>query len=220
MERLPSRERMLRIFEHKDADRIPIVDAPWESTITRWHMEGLPEGMSYIDYFGLDKIVSFGVDTSPRYETKVIEETDRHIIYTSPWGGTLKQWKNANSTPEFLDFTVTDKNKWLEAKARMDRGRDRINWDYLKENYKKWREEGYWIQAQLWFGFDLTHSWFIGTERLLIALVEDPEWCMDIFEHELEASIKLLDMVWEAGYEFDAVTWPDDMGYKHNQFFL
>jgi len=25
--------------------------------------------------------------------------------------------------------------------------------------------------------------------------------------------------VWDAGYTFDEVTWPDDMGYKQNQFF-
>ena len=31
--------------------------------------------------------------------------------------------------------------------------------------------------------------------------------------------LALLDMIWDAGYHFDAVTWPDDMGYKGNQFF-
>ena len=35
----------------------------------------------------------------------------------------------------------------------------------------------------------------------------------------LEVNLQLLDMVWEAGYHFDCVRWPDDMGYKYNQFF-
>jgi uroporphyrinogen decarboxylase len=26
-------------------------------------------------------------------------------------------------------------------------------------------------------------------------------------------------MVWDAGYTFDSIRWPDDMGYKHSQFF-
>jgi uroporphyrinogen decarboxylase len=26
-------------------------------------------------------------------------------------------------------------------------------------------------------------------------------------------------MIWDEGYRFDAIRWPDDMGYKHNQFF-
>ncbi len=28
-----------------------------------------------------------------------------------------------------------------------------------------------------------------------------------------------MDMIWEAGYAFDALTWPDDMGYKQRPFF-
>jgi len=96
---------------------------------------------------------------------------------------------------------------------------ERIPWDYLKANYKKWRKKDAWIVANLWFGFDVTHSWTVGTERLLVALVEDPEWCIDMFNHFLDINIKLLDMVWEAGYYFDSIRWPDDMGYKNNQFF-
>ena len=42
---------------------------------------------------------------------------------------------------------------------------------------------------------------------------------MDMFSHLLEVNIALLDMVWDAGYQFDSVFWPDDMGYKHHQFF-
>jgi uroporphyrinogen decarboxylase len=89
----------------------------------------------------------------------------------------------------------------------------------LKRNYKAWRERGDWIQALLWFGFDVTHSWTAGTERVLFALIEQPEWLMDIFGHMLEVNLALLDRIWEAGYTFDSVFWFDDMGYKHNQFF-
>jgi len=207
------------MFEHKEADRVPIYDSPWEGTIRRWHREGMPEGVSYVDYFDLDKIAHISVDNSPRYEEKIIEETDRYKIYTTKWGATLKSWKLEDSTPEFIDFTITDPDKWAKAKERMVPSRDRINWDYLKKNYKRWREEGYWIQAELWFGFDVSHSWVVGTERFLIALVEDPEWCVDMFNHFLNVNLALLDMVWDEGYTFDSVRWPDDMGYKHSQFF-
>jgi len=212
-------ERFKRMFEHKEADRVPIYDSPWEGTIRRWHREGMPEGVSYVDYFDLDKIAHISVDNSPRYEEKIIEETDRYKIYTTKWGATLKSWKLEDSTPEFIDFTITDPDKWAKAKERMVPSRDRINWDYLKKNYKRWREEGYWIQAGLWFGFDVSHSWVVGTERFLIALVEEPEWCVDMFNHFLNVNLALLDMVWDEGYTFDSVRWPDDMGYKHSQFF-
>ncbi|NSW90429.1 MAG: hypothetical protein HPY74_07090 [Firmicutes bacterium] len=219
MYKMTSHERFIKIFEHKEADRIPIYDIPWAGTIRRWHREGMPEGISYIDYFGLDKIAHINVDITPQYEEKTLEETDEYRIYTTKWGVTLKSWKQDDSTPEFINFTITDPDRWVEAKKRMVPTKDRINWDYLKKNYKKWREEGYWIEAGLWFGFDVSHSWAVGTERFLVALVEEPEWCIDMFNHFLDVNIALLEMVWDAGYEFDSVKWPDDMGYKHSQFF-
>lgn len=219
MSKMTSHERFSRIFEHREADRVPILDSPWKGTIERWHEEGMPRGMSYVDYFDLDRVASIGVDITPRYEVKTLEETDEYIVYTTAWGATQKEWKCQDSTPEFLDFTVTDSDKWLDAKERMTPTKDRIPWEHLKANYAKWRKEGYWIKAGLWFGFDVTHSWTVGTERFLMALVENPDWCVDMFNHFLDMDIALFDMIWDAGYEFDCITWPDDMGYKHNQFF-
>jgi uroporphyrinogen decarboxylase len=218
-ERMNSHERFARMFAHREADRVPIIDGPWGATIERWHREGMPENVSFVDYFGLDKVAAIGVDISPRYPSRVIEETDEYRIYTTSYGATLKDWKHAGGVPEFLDFTIIDPDTWRDAKARMTPARDRIPWDYLKANYKTWREQGYWIQAGLWFGFDVTHSWTVGTTRVLMALVEQPEWMADMFHHFLDVNTALLDMVWDEGYTFDSVHWPDDMGYKHHQFF-
>lgn len=96
---------------------------------------------------------------------------------------------------------------------------DRIPWDFLKENWPLWREQGAWIEARGWFGFDITYSGFVGTERVLFALIENPEWLVDIWQTQLELNLTLLDRTWDAGYTFDAIRWPDDMGYKFNQFF-
>jgi uroporphyrinogen decarboxylase len=180
----------------------------------------MPENMSYIDYFDLDHVFSMGSDNSPRYEVKTIEDTEDYVIYTTRWGTTQKEWKKQSSTPEFIDFKIKDAKSWKDAKERMTPSRDRIDWDRLKNNYRKCREDqGAWIIGDLWFGFDVTHSWFIGTETVLIAMVEDPEWCLDMFTRELEVSLAALDMIWNEGYHFDEVNWPDDMGYKNNLFF-
>ena len=219
MQTMTSHERFRRMFAHQEADRIPITDGPWGSTIERWQREGMPAGTSYVEYFGLDSVAGIGVDNSPRYEEKVLEETETYKTYTSKWGVTMRQWKHAASTPEFLDFTIVDPDSWARAKARMTPTRDRINWAHLEQNYATWKKNGSWIQAGGWFGFDITHSWVVGTERLLMALVDQPEWCVDMFAHELAVNLQLLDMVWDAGYRFDSIKWPDDMGYKQNQFF-
>ncbi len=216
---MTTRERFARMFDHREADRVPIIDHPWAATIERWHREGMPSDVSFTEFFGLDRVAAIGADNSPRYDVRVIEETGDYVIRTSKWGATLKNWKHAASTPEFLDFTIKDRAGWAAAKARMTPSRDRVDWDRLKREYPLWRRQGCWIEASLWFGFDVTHAWAVGTERLLAALAEDPEWCVDMFNHYLDVHLALFDAVWEAGYTFDAVRWPDDMGYKHNQFF-
>ena len=207
------------MYEHLEADRVPITDSPWAGTIVRWRREGMPANVDWRDYFGVDKIEGIGVDITPRYETRLIEETDRYKIYTSPWGVTMKQFKELDLTPEFLDFKVSDSDAWQDAKCRMTATPDRVNWDYLKQNYPRWQAEGSFISGNFWFGFDVTHSWMVGTETLLVALIEEPEWVTDMFETYLDSCITLFDMIWDAGYRFDEIYWPDDMGYKGTTFF-
>ncbi len=216
---MTSHERLLRAYEHREADRVPITDGPWSSTLQRWHAEGMPEGVSMAEYFGVDRVEGIFADTSPRYPTKVIEETDEYIVQTTSWGATLKNWKRHGGVPEFLAFTVTGPDSWAKAKALMTPSRDRVDWDRLQREYPKWKKDDAWIESHFWFGFDVTHSWFVGTDRLLFALVEDPEWVVDMFNHFLDMSIAQFEMVWDEGYRFDAITWPDDMGYRQNQFF-
>ena len=218
MKEMTSHERFGRMFEHRPADRVPVVDGPWSSTIERWQREGMPKDVSYVDFFGLDQTAGLGADNSPRFPVKTLEETEQYTVFTSAWGATMKCWKHAGGTPEFLDFIIKDPESWKMAKARMTPTRDRVDWEHLRKNYPAWRQKDLWITAGLWFGFDVTHSWTVGTERLLMALVEQPEWCADMFNHFLEVHLALLDMIWDEGYRFDCVSWPDDLGYKNHQF--
>lgn len=216
---MTSKERFSRMFQHKEADRVPIFDSPWAGTIARWEREGMPKGMDWRDYFDTDKVSTISVDITPRYEEKVLEETDDYRIVTSEWGVTMKQFKEQDSTPEFLDFTVTTPEAWEKAKARMTVSKDRIDWKRLEQDYAKWQQEGHWIEGMFWFGFDVTHSWTVGTETMLIAMIEEPEWVEDMFDTYLDRSIQHFNMIWDAGYRFDSIFWYDDMGYKNTPFF-
>ncbi|OPZ25415.1 MAG: methylcobalamin:coenzyme M methyltransferase [Lentisphaerae bacterium ADurb.BinA184] len=219
MPSMTTHERVRRTYEHQEPDRIPICDSPWGATIERWQREGMPADVPWVDYFDLDRFAGIGVDNSPRYPSRTLEETDEYVVATTAWGATLRNFKHAASVPEFLAFKVTSPEAWREAKARMTPARDRVNWDYLRQHYRTWREQGHWIQAQFWFGFDVAHAWMVGTERFLMALAEDPEWCVDVFNTYLDLDLAMFQQVWDEGYRFDAIGWPDDMGYKHNQFF-
>ena len=219
MKEMTTKERFSRMFEHKEADRIPIIDDPWGGTLNRWKREGMPANADWRDFFGIDKVENIGVDISPRYPVEVLEEDERSFVCTSKWGVTMRHFKAEDSTPEFLDFQITTSEKWEECKARMLEGTDRINWEYLKKNYPIWQKEGRWIKAGFWFGFDVTHSWMMGTENHLIAMYEEPEMVVDMYNTYLDCCIKQFSQIWDAGYHFDMIMWPDDMGYKGTTFF-
>jgi len=216
---MTTRERMKRVYNHQEPDRVPLTESPWGVTLRRWQREGLPAGVSWAEFFGLDDVVGIGVDNSPRYPSKTVKETDEYRITTTSWGATMRNWKNSASTPEFLDFTIKDRASWAKAKRRMKPTEDRVNWKHLQESYPKWVERGAWISAGGWFGYDVFASWHVGTERMLIAMADDPDWCRDMFDHALTVNLKLLDKVWDRGYKFDCLSYPDDLGYRNGLFF-
>ena len=219
MKEMTTFERVKRMYEHRDADRVPIIDGPWNSTVERWQREGMPKDVNYVDYFGLDKFGGTWADLSPRFEHKLIEETDEYRIEKTSWGATMKNWKHAASTPEFLDFEIKSADDWKRFKERMQPSDDRIDWNWLKENYPRMRKEGQWIEGGLWFGFDITHAWAVGTERVLMAMATDPGWIVDMWNTELDLSIAMQERIWNAGYKCDCISWPDDMGFKGRTFF-
>jgi uroporphyrinogen decarboxylase len=219
MAQMTTRERFRRMFAHQQADRVPMLGGPWGTTLARWRQEGMPEKADFADCFGIDHQVGIGGDISPRFPAKTVEETDEYIITFDAWGTTAKNWKHASSTPHWLGRTIVDRASWELAKARMTIGRDRVNWDWLKANYKTWREKDWWIHGGLWFGFDVTHARVVGTEELLTWMVDDPDLVADMFNTELDRSLQVLQMLWDEGYTFDAVFWCDDMGYRNGTFF-
>ncbi len=217
MSEMTTHERISRMYEHRPADRVPIYETPWAATIERWQSEGMGDAR-YEEYFGLDRVVRLQLDNSPRFPTSVLEQSDDSLVFVNSWGATMHYMKRDSSIAS-LDAVVKTPDDWLKAKERMTLRDDRIPWDYIKSRWSRWRERGTWIAAVGWFGFDVTHSFFIGTERHLLAMAENPDWCVDMWRTEQDLNLALLDRLWDAGYHFDELMWYDDMGYKQNQFF-
>ncbi len=220
MAEMTTRERMLRTYRRQEIDRMLMVDTAWAGTRLRWYNEGMPRDVEWEDYFGFDKVVRIRPDNSPRFESKVLEDNGTCKIFTTSWGQTQRVFNVQDSTPEILDSYYNCRERWEEAKARMlEYHEDRIPWKRLEQNYDQWRAEGRFMQLHFWFGFDVAHSHLVGTENLLIGMYEDPEWITDVFETYLRTSMDLCQRILDAGYEFDGIFWPDDMGYKNTSFF-
>ena len=48
---------------------------------------------------------------------------------------------------------------------------------------------------------------------------QEPELVKDMFDTYLRCCTALFQKIWDAGYRFDEINWPDDMGYKGTTFF-
>ena len=66
---MTTQERIRRMYAHKEADRIPIMDSPWPETIRRWVDEGMTTE-DYVEYFDLDRTAYISTDNSPRLPEK------------------------------------------------------------------------------------------------------------------------------------------------------
>ena len=119
MAEMLSRERIARAYAHKEADRVPIFDVPWLTSLARWEREGMPKGAVFHDFFDMDLICKLEMDNSPRFPETVVEETAEYTIRTDKWGSTYRMLKATMSPPEFLDYTIIDEGSWERAKARM-----------------------------------------------------------------------------------------------------
>lgn len=219
MQEMTSYDRMKCVYDHREPDRVPIIDGPWGSTMARWRREGMPEGVSWVEYFDLDRIGHVSVDTSPRFERHLIEETDEYLIERNGWGATTKDFKLTTTVPQDIDFAICDPHTWAEAKRGLTPSDDRINWQHLKEHYPAMRERNLWIQAGAWFGYDIVNARMVGTETLLLAMAENPDWVRDMLDTLCDLALALFDRVWDAGYTFDEIQWPDDMGYRNGLLF-
>lgn len=222
MGEMTTHERMRRMYEHREADRVPITDWFWESTAERWHREGMPGDIGLDEYFGLDLVPMMGVgdvDTSPRFPRVVVEETDTYRIERNKWGVTTKNFKPISSTPQDLAFEITDRESWLKIRPSMVPAPDRINWARLQADYKGWRQRGAWIVVGPWFGYDTINARMCGTERIITAMVDDPEWVLDMFNTQCDLALGLAEMIWQAGYTFDEFLFFDDIAYRNGLFF-
>lgn len=214
---MTSKERILAAFEHREADRVPMWESFWPSTMERWKSEGLAEGTDLNQRFGLDPANHTGIDWTAQFPTEVVEETDEYIIVRTANGTLSKDFKHHATTPHWSDYPLRDRATWEELKPRMQWNESRINLPAAKTRYEETRD-----LLQVYFpaccGFE-KFKYIMGPEGILIAMAEDPEWALEMFMSTAELCINGLEYLLANGFEFDAAFITEDMGFKGRGFF-
>ncbi|MFH1005919.1 MAG: uroporphyrinogen decarboxylase family protein [Candidatus Latescibacterota bacterium] len=217
MKTLTSQERILAVLNHQEADRIPIQDHPWGTAVTRWHQEGLPEDQTPDDYFGFE-MKEFGFDASLQLPQETVEDTDEYSLVRNSDGALVKSWKHVITTPGWVDFLIKDRGDWNTYKPRMTMNPTRVDWENELARCTEAREQGFWVRLVAATGYDRAQT-LMGSERLLMAMIEDPDWAKDIFSTIAELVIHAAEEMMVRGFLFDSVIFCEDMGYRNALLF-
>jgi uroporphyrinogen decarboxylase len=227
---MTAKERIAIALSHKEPDRVPVCDAPWASTVDNWRKEGFLIDSDPADYFAYEMKWLFP-DNTPRFPYRILEENSEYIVETNSYGETIKNFKNRSTTPHILKSPVKDRSDWNKVKDRLvvdsERGisyTSNMTFDdavSLKKGmgvFKKNRLKNRYITPVFTVGFDLVQR-YLGMERLLFAIIDDPEWVREMFHVNAEFVIKLYENMVNNGYSFDGIFLADDLGYKNGLLF-
>jgi uroporphyrinogen decarboxylase len=210
------RERITLALNHREADRVAIHDGPWATTIERWQKEGMPADVTPNEYFHYEMEMIRPINTI-LFPARVIEDTDEYEMGVNGQGAYYKKWKTKTSTPQYLDFTIKDRKTWEEYKPNQKIMDGRVPPDFLDFCRRK-RSEGQFVMFANGMGYDHTQG-IVGSENLLIAMAEDPDWVRDMFEASASLIIDSAEYMMGMGFEFDGAFIFDDMGYRNTSLF-
>ena len=211
------RERVKRALDHREADRIPIHDSPWQATVDRWRTEGLPSGVSPADYFGYE-LCGFGADTSPSFPIEVLSEDDEYIVERTIYGGIRKNHRDYSTTPMIIDYPCKSREDWERIKPRLKPSDYRVDWVSGLRNFHREYSRGRFITYNAPVGYDKIQN-YVASPRLLKAVLKEPEWVTDMYWTDAKLVMEMCDRMIRGGFKFDGVFLFCDLGYRGGLFF-
>ena len=214
---LSVRERFRRTLHFLKVDRIPFFEfGYWDTTLTRWHEEGLPreindEGKAYA-YFGIENWGGVWANvalTGDVFKPETLEETDDYIITRDGVGAVAHQKKKEIRTiPHYLDYGLKTRDDWAKFKAKLHPTLEgRINPSFY-ENLANYRKAEHPICAPIGSMIGTPRNW-TGFERIATLAYDDPDMLDDIVETLCQCVVVVLEEVCQY-VEFDfGAGWED-----------
>jgi len=229
------RERYIAALTFGNPDKVPFEPGGGrESTLKRWHEEGLPEGVSphrqVCEVLGLEldrakkPHVGLGADfrMRPIFEEKIIEHKNGHYV-CQDWKGNICEISDKFGV-EYLNKTadfVT--RRWIKCPVE-----NREDWERMKERYSldapgrfpedfaercAQMQDRDWVLAVNFSGpFWQLREW-CGFEGLCMMMIEDPEFVAEMAEFWKNFVSGMLDRILEHVAP-DVVRISEDMAYK------
>jgi len=215
---MTSRERITTILSGGVPDRIGRYDTIWGETLDLWRTQGLGETEDIAARFDWDLGAVGSFDSSFRFETEVVEETDEHVIQWDANGVLRKDLKRKfGYTPHWYDHRIKDRETWFANRERLLPTRDRIGWA-VKEESETARATGKFICLHHPEPYEMAWPVF-GQTAIFMLMLDDPELVADVFETYATLFIEQVRMILDEGGYLDGCFIYGDVGYRNATLF-
>ena len=231
---MTERERYIGTLLFGKPERLPFEPGiPRESTLKRWHEEGLPDGRDWEEYVrekigieppftGEKSDVRFHHQMIPQFEEKVLEEKERSLIVQDWKGNICEISKEFNVTYLRLpkDFVtrkcikcpVESREDWETMKERYDPDDPQRIPENIGELAKKINDRDYVIGFTINGPFWQLREW-LGFENLCMMFVDDPQFIREMIDFWKHYVSRLLEKVLPL-LAIDYIHISEDMAYK------
>jgi hypothetical protein len=222
---LTSRERVDRMFDRHDHDRVPRFETCWDETLDRWMDECLPganrsEAMERVlERLQADLAYLCWYWPHPFPErNEVISEDELTRVLLGPSGTIERYWKNKSGTPEHLGWECENRDVWESRyKPAMENQPVQINISAVKERVTSAARSGKWTYLAGVSAFEVLRK-ILGDEAFMINLVDDPEWIADIARTATGNLLRNYQAILDAGVRPDGLWIFDDMAFNTMTF--
>lgn len=211
---LTGRERVNRMFERREHDRVPRYDSFWPETIRRWEGEGLvggSEGVFHALDADLRSLLWFWPQAFPDRREVVSEDAETEVVRDGH-GALLRFWKHHSGTPEHLGWECETPEIWRE---KYRPGIERQASDTALRASRSVRQDGRWSFLAGVEGFECARA-LLGDEGSLVAMLEEPEWIQEIAQVTTDSTLRHFQAVLDTGVRPDGIWIYGDMAYNHS----
>ncbi len=200
---LTVRERFQRVMHYQKVDRIPFFEfGYWETTLPRWHAEGLPkevdnEAKAYA-YFGIENWRSVPVSAGLLgnvYEPGVLEEGENYVVTRDGVGTVKKEVKDGVRTiPHYLEYGLKNRQDWEKFKALLDPEVSRRVTNQFYDHIAEINASAVPVSAPIGSMIGVPRNW-MGFENIATLAYDDPDLLDDIVETLCRAVCAVLEEI-------------------------
>ena len=217
---MTGKERMQKILKHQPVDRIGLYEHFWNDTDKAWKAAGkLPQNVSWARHFNfdMDEFWAFNLVADIDFEKQAVAEDADTITWLDGNGATLRRHKKHDTTPEHIAFKITDRELWETVKPKLYPDPRRINFEGYRKVKNECAEDSRFFAWSGINSFECMHP-LCGHENLLMGMVLDPGWILDMAMSYARLTVELQKILFEKEGLPDGIWYYEDLGFKQHPF--